>query len=176
MLSWTSATRRLFGVAGEVRIRAQPANAGVTVDDVAVVDVGTDDGVAVASVPPGAHRVLVRAPGFVDSESTVGVSAGVVVDVSVALVPQTTTASSWAPSVRDGGLGVLALTAATVGGLVAWGQVPYLACYDARPPAGCAADGDITTTANTTAAAAVVVGAVGVVVGGGAIVVGIVNE
>lgn len=174
-LAFTSAVRRTFGVAGEVRVRATPAASAVVVDGVEVV---VDDGMAVASVLAGTHRVFVRAPGFVDAESTVGVGAGAVVEIPVELaaVPTASSSTPWAAWLRDGGIGVLAVTVAAVGGLVVWGQVPYLACYEVDPPPGCAADGAITTTANTTAAAALVVGAVGVVVGGGAVVAFVVGE
>lgn len=169
-VAFSSATRRALGVAGEVRVHPKPAAAVVLVDDVEVV---VQAGVAIASVPAGTHRVVVRAPGFVDSASAVGVGAGAVVDVPVELAALS---SSSAPSssawLRDGGIGVLTLTVAVAGGLVAWGQVPYLACYGDGKPAGCAADGAITKTANETAWAAMVVGAVGGLVGGGAFIAG----
>jgi hypothetical protein len=167
--AWSSATRRALGIAGEVRVRAQPPTSDVAIDGGAVVVV---DGVAVGSVAPGTHRVVVAAPGFVESSSAVGVGAGAVVDVPVELVPVSSSASSSSSWLRDGGIGVLTVTAAVVGGLVAWGQVPYLACYGVNQPAGCTADGEITQTANQTAVAAVVVGVVGGLVGGAAVVAG----
>ena len=155
-------------------MKVSPATASVTIDG---ADVVVDEGVAVASVPGGTHRVLARAPGFADADSAVGVGAGAVVDVAVELVPVTAPSTmTQGPWLVGAGIGVVAVTAVAVGGLLAWGQGPYLACYGDDPPAGCAVDGEITQTANTTAWAAMATGVVGGLVGGGAIVFGVVGE
>jgi hypothetical protein len=172
--AFTAATRRARGIAGEVRVRvvpSPPAGPVVAIDD---VNVPVDGGLATGSVTAGTHRVVVRAPGFVAAERVVEVAVGAVVDVAVTLAPaEPSGSSSGTPGFVGGGIGVLAVTAVAVGGLLAWGQGPYLACYGPAQPPGCAPDGDITQTANTTAWAAVGAGVIGGAVGAGVIAVGL---
>ncbi|MBM4279877.1 MAG: hypothetical protein FJ137_03720 [Deltaproteobacteria bacterium] len=174
--SLVAATRRAFGVAGELRVAVTTPQAAVSVDG---APVAVQRGVAVASVPPGEHVIVVGAPGFAAARTALRVARGAVVVVPVALTASAAPSSSsvaWGAALRWSGAGVLTAAAVGAGTLVAVGQVPYLACYEARSPLGCAKDGAIRTAADDTAVAALVTAVAGAVVGGGALAAGLIVE
>jgi hypothetical protein len=173
--SWVAATRRAFGVAGELRVAVTPPTATVSVDGAPVV---VDGGVAVIDVAAGSHTVVVAADGFPPATQVVSVVAGAVVGVPVVLSSSETTPpwAAIAPELRWGGIAVLSAGVVGAGVLLALGQGPYLACYGEQPPDSCGPGGPLQTTADTTAMAAFVVGAVAVVVGGGALAAGLVVD
>lgn len=173
--SWSAATQRAFGVAGELRVTVTPKTATVIVDDIAVA---VDEGVAVVSVPAGPHTVVVTDDGFDAAERQTVVAPGAVVGVPVILWRSETSTSlvPWGSVLRFTGGGLLIAAALGTGALVVVGQVPYLACYDDQPPSGCREEGAIRTTADSTAVAALAVAGAGIVTGVGALVAGIVVE
>jgi hypothetical protein len=160
-----AATRRAMGLAGELRVTVTPLSAKVSIDG---ADVDTVEGLAIVSVALGDHVVGVRHPGYVDVVEHAIVEAGAPVELAVVLAPHelaTSSPSSTRTALSWTGGALLGLSAVAAGTLVAVGQGPYLACYEASPPQGCREGGTIRQTADDTALAAVVVGVAGVAAG-----------
>ena len=122
-----------FLQSGRLRVRAQPAQAALMVDDAVPPDLGTAD---TFTLPPGPHRLVATAAGHAPRALEVQVRPAEVTDVDLALTPEASVLSSpwlWV------GAGVLAAgVAASVAVVATRGQdAPPCACVLTRDQMSC---------------------------------------